>query len=131
MVTKMETDKMIVLSEINKRAEQYEESKYWLEKASDEGSIPATESIAIQYLNGSKMYEKDVDKAVQYFEKAALAGSSDAMVFLGLSSIIGIGVKENIGTGVFWLVEAQKAGNESAKEVLDLIYKVDEDVQED
>jgi len=122
---------MIFLSEIYRhapgQAKDFDAARKWLMKAVEKNDCTAIEMLALDYLNGNELFEKDIKKAICWFEKAAENGSPDAQVFLGLAHLLEIGVPFEPLTAMFWLKKAEERGSTDAKEVLDTFYEIDGD----
>jgi len=124
-------DDMMFLSEIYRRAPGQEKNldaaRKWLMKAVENNDCAAMEMLALDYLNGNELYDKDKKTAIYWFEKAAAQGSPVSQVFLGLAHLLEIGVPYEPITAMFWLKKAEERGSHDAKEVLNTFFRNDED----
>lgn len=86
-----------------------------LKMGAESGSGRSAASLGVLYLNGLSGLEKDPAEAAQYFEKAALAGSVDGMLYFARCLHSGIGMTPNQTASRHWFEKAAKAGNEAAQ----------------
>lgn len=87
-----------------------------LEKASDENYVPAQIHLAKLYHDGN-IVERDLKKAVNLYNEAALNGSHEAQYALGWMHFYGEGVPQNNEEAFEWFARANE--NESrAKEAM-------------
>jgi len=125
-------DDMMFLSEIYRRApgqaKNLDAARKWLMKAVENNDCTAMEMLALDYLNGNELYDKDKKTAVYWFEKAAEQGSPVSQVFLGLAHLLEIGVPYEPITAIFWLKKAEERGSHDAKEVLNTFFKNEGDI---
>ena len=68
--------------------------------------------------------EKDVEKAVYWWQKAADAGDSDAQYRLAFCYLKGDGVEKDVEKAVYWCQKAADAGNSGAEYMLELCCKM-------
>lgn len=85
----------------------------------------------VGHLLGTDNFEKDPDKAIQYFLEAAEIGSVDAQWNLGLLYNEGIGVELNPEEARYWFEKAAKAGHSRAQFNLSLMYMTGRGVEKD
>lgn len=76
-----------------------------------ESAIKALKEQGITYLTGNDTVEKNVHKAVFYFEKLAAVGDSSSMVHLAECYSIGNGVRKDIQKAFDWYKKAADKGN--------------------
>ncbi len=82
-----------------------------LNKLDSEANSEAQEVLGQMYLAGVGV-EKDVRKGIEYWEKAASNGSSDAMFNLGICYEQGVpGITEDIDKAIYWLEKGSELGN--------------------
>ena len=84
-----------------------------LERAAEAGSSASAASLGVLYLNGFGV-GKDPRRAAGYFEKAALGGDLNGMLYFARCLNAGIGVTRNTKASRRWFRKAAKAGNEQA-----------------
>jgi TPR repeat protein len=82
--------------------------------AAQKGTPIAMRKLATYYL-----YQGDSKNAVAWYEKAAAAGDSTAMLELGNAYYTGAGVAESMDNARQWWAQAVQAGNVEAKALLD------------
>jgi len=63
--------------------------------------------------------ERDYDKAVEWFRKAATAGDKDGMYYLGRAYEEGKGVEKDTDRAIEWYRKAAANGQEDAKKALE------------
>lgn len=79
----------------------------------EKGSIEAQFSLGNMYLSGMG-FEKDPQKAIFWFKKAAATGHAEALYNLGCCYFSGIGVPVDKMTAVMYYKKAAKAGDTDA-----------------
>jgi TPR repeat protein len=84
-----------------------------LKAASEVGSGKSSASLGVLYLNGLGV-AKDSSLAAEYFEKSALAGSVDGMLYYARCLHGGIGIDSNRKASRLWFRKSAVAGNELA-----------------
>lgn len=127
-------DAMVGLVECNAAEIKME----WYKKAAERGSKKAqkyvTEYNAIEKNDakaqreiGDYYYEKgtmsDFAKAVQWYEKAAEQGDTEAQIKMGDCCFFGYGIKRNQEKAIEWYEKAAKKGDVNAKERLSVYCK--------
>lgn len=96
------------------------------EKAAADSVSLAYKSLANIYLYGNKVIAKDAHQAVTYLQKAAEAGSEDAMQSLAGCYLGGIGVPCDKGKAMVWLDYMKTTGDkERAKSVIEFVEQGD------
>ncbi len=83
-----------------------------MQKAADQGYAPAEESLGKNYLHGFYHFEKDEQKAIFWYLKAANQGSGDAQFQLGMLYYRG---ENNHAEGLKWLEKSAAQGYPLAK----------------
>jgi len=130
-IVPLNANDMMFLSEIYRhapgQARNLDAARKWLMKAVEKNDCIAMEMLALDYMNGNELYNKDIKTAIYWFEKAAENGSPDAQVFLGLAHLLEMGVPFEPLTAMFWLKKAEERGSKDAKEVLSTFYDIDGD----
>ena len=91
-----------------------------LEKA-NAGDIDSQLQIATAYLNGTKGFQKNTNKALVWLERAAIQGQKDAQYKLGSIYYNGKLAKHNLHKAKFWLNKAAQNGVENAKVLISAI----------
>lgn len=81
------------------------------------GDMMAQEKVGIAYLNG-KSVEKDILKALVYFEKAAAQGSSIGYYQIGKAYEKGNGRETNLGKAIAYYQDSAERGDVNAQNVL-------------
>lgn len=88
-----------------------------------QASIPQKESAEDLYKKGKNYYDKeDYKDALEWFEKAAKQGHSDAQWFLGYMYDKGKGVKQNYSKAAKWYEKAGDQGHTTAQWTLGYFY---------
>ncbi len=100
--------------------DEVKEGIYWLEKASEKGSVSAQHYLAKIYKDPE--YGGDVEKMIYWYRKAAENGSVDAQYELGGIYNIGKYVKQNYLEAATWLNKAAKQGHSDAQNELGVLY---------
>lgn len=100
--------------------DEVKEGIYWLEKASEKGSVLAQHYLAKIYK--APEYGKDVEKMLYWYRKAAENGSVDAQYELGTIYNIGKDVKQNYLEAATWLNKAALQGHSNAQNDLGILY---------
>lgn len=115
-----------------------EKSSFWLEKAkiNAEKGVKNTNAdshyvLAVLYANGYAGLEKDKDKALSLFQKAAELGSVSAQYIVGNRYMSGTGVTKDIHKAIHWFEKAAHQGNARAQNSLGNIYKTGQGVMPD
>ena len=67
--------------------------------------------------------EKDVLVGLEWYRKASILGSHEAMFSIALHYLSGDGVPKDDRRAAQWLVKAADAGNPKAKNILETIQK--------
>ena len=78
------------------------------------GDPKAQLDLALCYDSGDGI-ERDKEKAVYWFEKAAEQGSTEAQYLIGLMLYQGEAVPQNRSRAVYWLKKAANKGDAKAK----------------
>jgi hypothetical protein len=76
-----------------------------LTKKASGGDVDAQLSLALKYQNGDGV-DKDLGKAVEWYEKAASAGNAVAQYRVGNALRYGNGIAEDVTKGMEWLQKA-------------------------
>lgn len=84
-----------------------------------------------QFMLGICCYNDDKDAAFQWFHKAVLNGSIDAMFYLGKCYMYGYGVKKNEEKAVEYYTLAAEKGNAEAQRNLGICYISGDGVEKD
>jgi len=87
-----------------------------LMKRVDAHDAAAQNELALRYRYGGSGVEKDRDKAIEWFRKAAQNGSAKAGFNLGVVYYNGDGVPSNPDTACKWFLVAAEGGDAAAKE---------------
>ncbi len=101
-----------------------------LQKQADAGNAEAQFNLGRIYLRGEgstgaayvREVPKDIPKAVEWFQKAAMQGNVNAQRDLGMLFKLGIGVKEDAKSAFMWLQKAAAQGNDVAQYNLGMMY---------
>ena len=90
-----------------------------MEKQAEAGDIASMNRLAAMYLDGGESgeEEKDPEKAVYWFRKAAEAGDASAMFNLALHLAKGYGTGRNFAEAAEWMIKAHKAGDRDALKI--------------
>ena len=99
-------------------------AKEWLMKAATQGFVEAQSAVANRYEHGWDNFPKDISKAMELYEKAAIQGDEMAPFNLGMIYQNKIVPKDSINA-IKWLEKASAQGNQfasSAQFVLGEIY---------
>lgn len=90
-----------------------------LMKRVDANDPAAQNELALRYRYGGPGVDKDRDKAIEWFRKAAQNGSAKACFNLGVVYYNGDGVPANPDTACKWFLIASKAGDPSGIEAFE------------
>lgn len=90
---------------------------YWYKKAADQGHTIAKYNLAICYQNGDGV-DKDLEKAFNLVQDAAIENLPIAQTTLGLYYEQGIYVKKDSGNAIYWYKKAIENDDEDAQEHL-------------
>lgn len=101
--------------------QNYEEARYWLTKASEQGNGRAEYALMCMYLNGEGG-PKDEATAFAYCLRAANHGHLDACSYLGAMYADGTGTPQNIPEAVRWVRSAAARGNAQGQRILAEFY---------
>lgn len=77
-----------------------------------------TYNLVVNYLNGTGGVEKNPEKAIRLFQKAAENGVASAMYNLGLCYYNGDGVEKDLAKAVEWYQKAAENGDANALEII-------------
>ena len=86
--------------------------------------------LGVSYKTGDGV-DKDPAKAIEWYQKAAEAGDTTAMVNLGVSYKTGDGVDKDPAKAIEWYQEAAEAGDTTAMRFLGVSYKTGDGVDKD
>ena len=95
-------------------------ARRWYTIAADAGHPHAQMELAKHYLN---VDPKDPAEAVTYLRYAAMDGSADAAFLMSICFSQGIGVPQHQKIALGWLVNAAELGNDLARQIVDDLYK--------
>ena len=98
------------------------EAVKWYRKAAEQGYAKAQYNLGLMYDNGEGVPEDDAE-AVKWFRKAAEQGYALAQYNLGGMYANGEGVPEDKVLAYMWLNISAASGNESAKEIKELVSR--------
>lgn len=87
----------------------------YIRAAADAGFAKAQYILGLMYQNEEIGFLARDKKAFKYFEKSARQGHGNAQIELGDAYLGGIGVKADLGEGLFWLVCAYLHGEDDAE----------------
>lgn len=82
--------------------QNYQESIKWLRKAADGGLANAQFSMGLLYCGHMGMFQRDIEKAIQYFMKAAVQGHPQAQNEIGNAYYYGSGMPKNMPEAEKW-----------------------------
>ncbi|CAH1199049.1 conserved hypothetical protein [Candidatus Nitrotoga sp. BS] len=112
-----------------------EEAEYLaqLKMHAESGNANAQYDLAWLYDTGddSKILAKDVRKAAEWYEKAAIQGHAKAQTGLGLLYVNGNGLPKDYVKGVDWLQKAAAQGDPEAQLHLGWLYRDNKGIPED
>lgn len=103
----------------------------YLIMTADLGKIPYINHIANTYYYGLRGEKRDLQKAFDYYYKAAGLGDSTAKYHVGKMLVEGIGVEKDITTGLQHLRDSSMRNNPKAKNALGKLYYTGELVEKD
>ena len=78
--------------------------------------------LAILYLNGNGV-AKNIDKAVEYYNKGIAADGENCNCLLGRMYLYGDGVEKDFAKAISYLTKAAKLGSVNAYYYLGIVYK--------
>lgn len=91
----------------------------------DKGSVRGQIDLAMMYYNGTNV-RQDFTKAIEWAQKAANQGNSEALFVLGIMY-----TQKNDTKAFEYYLQAAKQGNMNAQHMLGLIYKEGRSVNQD
>lgn len=109
------------------------ESLAQLKMQAESGDPNAQYDLAWMYDTGddSKILAKDIRKAAEWYEKAAIQGHAKAQTGLGLLYVNGNGVPQDYVKGVDWLQKAAAQGDAEAQLHLGWLYRDSKGIPKD
>ena len=99
-----------------------------LEEAADQGHAQAQCSLGVVYEQGQGVAQ-DYSAAMKWYRMAADQGDAQAQYNLGVMYYQGQGVPQNISEALRWLYKAQVQGHERAKERIELITHLIQEIR--
>lgn len=99
------------------------EGNEWLEKAFQNGDGKAAAIIGDSYEKGAYDKEKDIQKAVEYYEKGSKLGDEQCLTKLGYLSYLGMGLPKDESVAASYYSKAIERGNVLAKYYLADLYR--------
>src|SRR6266576_2275945 len=93
-----------------------------LQRAANQGYMPAEESLGIFYATGIGMPQPNPGEALTWYRKAAQHGSIDAATNLATMYATAGGVPRDLEAAITWFRQAAEAGGAAAQYNLALIY---------
>jgi TPR repeat protein len=102
-----------------------------LQRAANQGYVPAEESLGIFYATGIGMPQPNRGEALTWYRKAAQHGSVDAATNLATMYATADGVPLDMEAAITWFRKAGEAGGAAAQYNLALIYGRGDGVQRD
>lgn len=93
-----------------------------LQKASEQGSVPAAGELGSMYYFGSSGLSRDYGLALPLLRQAAEGGDADAANTLGVMYTEAIGVPEDDAKGFEFFTQAAQAGHAKAQASLGMAY---------
>ncbi|MCF6264239.1 MAG: sel1 repeat family protein [Xanthomonadales bacterium] len=99
----------------------YQQAVYWFRKSAAQGFSPAQYRLGEMYLFEKGGLAKDLKKAIALFEQAAAQHDADAQMNLAMLNGTGEGMPLNTDKALYWILRADKVGNESADRYRDLL----------
>lgn len=121
-------DAMSRLADICFQEKEYYTTKYWAEKAAEQGDVNSMLLLGWLYTRGQGGVKVDEPKAAIWFEKAAEAGSVTAMDVMGDIFRHGDGISKNYKKAVEWYTKAAEKGHSGAMTSLGNMYHTGEGV---
>jgi len=82
-----------------------------------------------QYLLATTYSGKDELKAFSWYMKSAKQGNPKSQLFIGKMYSFGIGVKQNTTKAIFWYKQSAKRGNKAAKQSLDYLIQLTQNIK--
>jgi hypothetical protein len=102
---------------------RYDEAFRLFLEAAKAGNADAMSYVASMYDNGMGGVSQNSEQALQWYEKGAAAGSTDAMLNLGKKYSEGYHVTRNVQQGIQWYEKGAAAGNAMAMYNLGYMYE--------
>ena len=99
----------------------YQQAVYWFKKSADQKFAPAQFRLGEMYYFEKGGLQRDLDKAIALFTKAAIQNDPDAQMNLALLYGTGEGLPLDTGKALFLIKRAGEAGNESAHEYYNML----------
>ncbi|MBP9773291.1 MAG: sel1 repeat family protein [Candidatus Peribacteraceae bacterium] len=99
-------------------------------QVADQGNVQAMLSLGVVYVKGLGV-EKNLEKAVEWFAKAALTGNVNGQYNLGLAYAKGNGVTKDLAKAAHYFRLAAEQNDSGAQYNLGVMYAVGEGLQKD
>ena len=99
----------------------YQQAAYWFGKAASQALPAAQYRLGEMYLFGRGGLIKNINKAIELFEKASENGDADAQVNLAMMLATGDGVALDTARARYWLAQAIDGGHAAAADYLRLL----------
>ena len=124
----------LILADEHAASERAREAVALLEKAADAGNGSAVYALAKLYRDGSGSgaVEKNIVRAVELFERAAVEYQSDHAAYqLGKLYLNGEDIPKDTREAIRWLEQASDQGNQYAQYALAVVYLSDGEIPKD
>jgi len=95
------------------KADRFEQMK-WLRRSAAQGYSPAMLDLGKEYQTGLGAVGKDIDVALIWYQRAAEAGSAEAIVEMGLIFAWGFDLEQDVGRAERLLLAAGERGHSEA-----------------
>ena len=105
----------------------FEELDFDLKLVSDDDPV-MQRNLGIKYRFGQGTTSQNYDKAIKWFQKAAIQNDPEALYNLGAMYQAGQGVTKDPVKAIYWFKKAAELGNSDAQFVLGMVYKSGENV---
>ena len=92
----------------------YQQAVYWFRKSADQKFAPAEYRLGEMYYFEKGRLPRDLDKAIELFERAAKQRDPDALMNLAMLAGTGEGMPHDTGKAISLIEQAHNSGNVSA-----------------
>ena len=98
-----------------------------LTQKAEKGDSVAQTQLGVEYMKGD-LVEKDLGKAIEWWQKAAAKGFAEAEYKLGVCYHFGFGIKKSRKQARYWYEKAASQQHKSAKVALKTLNEEDENL---
>lgn len=99
----------------------YQQAVYWFRKSAEQDFAPAEYRLGEMYYFAKGGLPRDLNKAIELFEKAAKQQDPDALLNLAMLAGTGEGMPHDTGKALAWIEQADRSGNVSAQDYAEML----------